>query len=175
MRYRTRVVNIRVTEGEFEEIRVRAEEHGMGVSAFLRAVGLGALRTRPLLSPRRAKRPEPPAPPPARPALRITQTRDATLAGRAYPLEGELHIGRMVPGPTPANAVALPDERVSRRHAVVRMTPKGAVVQDLSSTNGTLLKRLTRVASQKLPAGSTRRLDPGDTIIVGDTMLEYEQ
>jgi hypothetical protein len=63
-------------------------------------------------------------------------------------------------------AVRLAESSASRRHAEVRPSGDGSwVVVDLGSTNG------TRVNGA---AVTERRLEPGDTISVGDSVLRFE-
>jgi hypothetical protein len=73
------------------------------------------------------------------------------------PLRDGLTIGR-----SDENDVVLHDGRVSRRHARIVADGEGFAVVDLDSSNGTFVDgvRVTR-----------RRLVPGETIVVGDTML----
>jgi DNA-binding winged helix-turn-helix (wHTH) protein len=49
---------------------------------------------------------------------------------------------------------------VSRRHAVVRLTPTGASVEDLGSTNGTFVRGAAVNAEVRLDDGDTVRLGP---------------
>src|SRR3954447_13604087 len=59
------------------------------------------------------------------------------------------------------------DTEISRRHARFRRAPDGRiVVEDLNSTNGTLVNG-QRIAGPRV-------LAPGDRITVGRTTLEYE-
>ena len=51
---------------------------------------------------------------------------------RRFPAGAAVTVGR-----EPDCAIQLADERVSRRHAVIRPTPDGWVLEDLASTNGT--------------------------------------
>jgi DNA-binding winged helix-turn-helix (wHTH) protein len=83
--------------------------------------------------------------------------------GRALMLpEGESVIGR-----DPRCDVWIDADGVSRRHARIRIGPGGgeAVLEDLSSTNGTFVGR-TRVTSP-------RTLKDGDTIEVGSATLAF--
>jgi pSer/pThr/pTyr-binding forkhead associated (FHA) protein len=80
-------------------------------------------------------------------------------AGRQIPLEGEIVLGR-----DQSASVQLEDPQVSRRHCQVTPGNGGATVNDLGSRNGTF------VNNQEL-VGPTR-LDPGDDLLVGVTVLE---
>jgi pSer/pThr/pTyr-binding forkhead associated (FHA) protein/S1-C subfamily serine protease len=80
------------------------------------------------------------------------------LAGRCYPVDDDLIIGRQ-------DADLLLDHpQVSRRHAVVRAIDGQLEIEDLASANGTF------VNGSRLDA--TRRLQAGDTIAIGPVMLE---
>jgi predicted component of type VI protein secretion system len=80
------------------------------------------------------------------------------LAGRCYPVETELMIGRQDAD------LLLDDPQVSRRHAVVRAVDGELEVEDLASANGTFVNdsRLTG------PQG----VRPGDRIAIGPVVLE---
>ncbi len=67
---------------------------------------------------------------------------------------GETLIGR-----DPLCDVVLELKRVSRRHAVIRWEDGVFMVQDLGSTNGTLL-------NDDLMSTSPRRFEPGDCVTV---------
>lgn len=67
-----------------------------------------------------------------------------------------------------SNVLALNDERTSRFHAQIAVSSNGAVVEDLGSTNGTL------VNGQPVPPRVPRRLQPGDQIKVGNTLLRFD-
>ncbi len=66
-------------------------------------------------------------------------------------------------GRDPGCDVVLNDTKCSRRHAVVEDRPEGVFVRDTDSANGTYVngKRVERA-----------RLEPGDTIRLGDTRLK---
>ncbi|HET7502082.1 MAG TPA: sigma 54-interacting transcriptional regulator [Kofleriaceae bacterium] len=59
----------------------------------------------------------------------------------------------------------LSDQYVSRHHCVIRVSDDGLVCEDLDSTNGTLVGGI-RI--------SKAVISPGDTIIVGETMLAVD-
>lgn len=73
--------------------------------------------------------------------------------GKVFPLQGTVVIGRQNECEIP-----IPSEEVSRRHAELRVTPDGVMVEDLGSSNGTYVndKRITR---QVMKAGDELRLD----------------
>jgi pSer/pThr/pTyr-binding forkhead associated (FHA) protein len=57
----------------------------------------------------------------------------------------------------------LRSSQASRRHAAVRRGPGGVVVRDLGSTNGTRVN--------DVPVRGERRLEPGDRIQIGDSVI----
>lgn len=80
------------------------------------------------------------------------------VTGQSFPLRGEMVIGR---GPVD---ISLEMEGVSRRHALARVRPDGSVeVEDLGSTNGTLLNGL-RVDRAVIQDGD--RLSFGSALLV---------
>ena len=81
-------------------------------------------------------------------------------AGRRVVLEGPIVIGR-----APDASLVLEDAEVSRHHARVSPATDGsAVVEDLGSANGTFV-------NQNELHGPAR-LDPGDELLVGVTVIE---
>ena len=78
----------------------------------------------------------------------------------------DLTPGENVLGRGPEAALSLEDDRVSRRHALLRVEADGsATLEDLSSRNGTYLKgRLLK---------GRARLDDGDEFVLGDTALQF--
>ena len=85
---------------------------------------------------------------------------DGPLAGRRFPLNGPLEIGREASG-----IALMGDANASRRHAAVAPGPGGVQVTDLGSTNGTF------VDGQKVGSAVAR---PGSTIRVGGTTFRVE-
>ena len=85
---------------------------------------------------------------------------DGPLAGRRFPLNGPLEIGREASG-----IALMGDANASRRHAAVAPGPGGVQVTDLGSTNGTF------VDGQKVGSAMAR---PGSTIRVGGTTFRVE-
>lgn len=81
--------------------------------------------------------------------------------GRAYPVVGELSIGR-----APGCQLVIDDTYVSQVHARVYAREGNYVVEDLGSTNGTYLNR-------KKVAGPMT-LQRGDRLQFGNTVLELE-
>lgn len=81
-------------------------------------------------------------------------------AGLRVQVDEEVVIGR---GTEPLN---LPDPEVSRRHASVRATEGGLVIEDLGSMNGTWVDGRRLTGPLLVAAGSTLR--------VGDTTLAVE-
>jgi pSer/pThr/pTyr-binding forkhead associated (FHA) protein len=61
------------------------------------------------------------------------------------------------------NAVAIPDDRLSRRHAQITFNPNGFWLNDLGSTNGTYIRGLRLAAPQLLRSG--------DEIALGETRI----
>ncbi|MBL9003283.1 MAG: sigma 54-interacting transcriptional regulator [Myxococcales bacterium] len=78
------------------------------------------------------------------------------------PATGELLIGR-----APDTQIRLRDPSSSRLHARLSMGPKGPVLTDLGSYNG------TRVNGERI--ASPRLLQPGDTIAICDVVLLYRR
>jgi len=82
--------------------------------------------------------------------------------GRAYIMSGEtMRIGR-----APDNDLVLNDVQVSRYHARLIRRGDTLIIEDLGSTNGTLVsgRRITQ----------PRALQPGDTIAIGRTVFSIE-
>lgn len=82
-----------------------------------------------------------------------------TVTGRREPLlSAVVTIGR-----NPDLDIRTPLERkhVSRRHAVIRQTPNGAIIQDMNSTHGTW------VNSQRVSPNTERPLRHNDTVTLG--------
>jgi NADH:ubiquinone reductase (H+-translocating) len=90
-----------------------------------------------------------------------------SLIVRSGPLEGQRFevASRLVFGRAEAN-VLLDDEQVSRPHAVFDLVDGALQVEDLDSTNGTLVNE-NRIAKPT-------RLEPGDRIRIGRTTIQVE-
>ncbi|MCL2819117.1 MAG: FHA domain-containing protein [Actinomycetia bacterium] len=71
-----------------------------------------------------------------------------TLVGSTLPLTTALVIGR-----THGNDIVIADDMVSSTHARITPLPDGAILEDLNSTNGTLLNGMRIYAPQNLVAG----------------------
>src|SRR5204863_5597221 len=85
--------------------------------------------------------------------------RSGPTTGAIHPVLGSLTVGRSM-----ACDIVLPDEAVSRSHAAFRVDGQTLVVEDLGSSNGTLVNGE--------PIDSPCRLAPGDVVTVGATELE---
>ncbi len=81
------------------------------------------------------------------------------LAGKGFPfISNRVTIGR-----TPDNDIALEDAQVSRYHAVLRREGNEVILQDLGSTNGTLVNG-ERIYGEHV-------LQPTETITIGPSVL----
>jgi len=96
----------------------------------------------------------------ARLSLVITQGPTALL-GTTMPVTSTIIIGR-----APGSDIYVPDDLVSGKHARITPIPDGAILEDLNSTNGTLLNGLLVTTPQNLAAG--------DKIVVGTLVLEVD-
>ncbi|XXF75475.1 FHA domain-containing protein [Myxococcaceae bacterium GXIMD 01537] len=83
-------------------------------------------------------------------------------ANKTWPVKGKLLVGR-----TPPAQVVLEDDSVSRKHAEVEKTPRGVVVRDLNSANGTLV-------NGEAVTGAPVTLQPGDVIQFGVVEVALE-
>jgi hypothetical protein len=106
-------------------------------------------------------KPAPARPKPApRRAWRLVVVEPPAASGRTFEVQGELTIGRAA-----GCGVSLPDDTfVSNLHARVSERNGEVVVEDLGSTNGTLV--------DGSPITALRTLRKGDRIQVGQTVLE---
>ncbi len=82
------------------------------------------------------------------------------LRGRKIPL-----VGRIVLGRDRSCGIVLEHSLVSKRHAMIQKIKDDYFITDLSSTNGTF------VNGQAVPPGKYVRLEPGDRIKIGKTVL----
>ncbi len=102
----------------------------------------------------------PPAPAPATTPT-LTANAPPTVAGTAFELDAETTIGR-----GDGCRISVDDTHVSKIHARVFSQDGRWFVEDLGSTNGTLVNE--EVVSGAAPVG------PGDHIRVGETVLELQ-
>lgn len=94
----------------------------------------------------------------AEPGLRV-EIHSGPLAGKVYPF----HTDRLTMGRAPDNDIVLEDVQVSRYHAVLRRQGREVLLQDLGSTNGTLVNG-DRVYGEHV-------LQPTETITLGSSVL----
>jgi pSer/pThr/pTyr-binding forkhead associated (FHA) protein len=85
---------------------------------------------------------------------------DGPLAGRRFEVRSKLEIGRQ------GTDCALEDNKVSSRHAAVRVAGDDVVIEDLGSTNGTWVNRLR--------IDRPVALHHGDSVRVGATTLAVQ-
>ena len=108
--------------------------------------------------PEEVAAPQVPAPPTSAELVLIEDGADA----KAFPLERDV----VVIGRLGDSDVVLPDPEISRRHAEVRRENGEFVLQDLGSTNGTLVND---------EAVQERTLREGDRIGIGGSVLEFRR
>jgi hypothetical protein len=80
--------------------------------------------------------------------------------GRNIPITSRITVGRDAD-----NSIVLDDSLASRHHAVIQKLKNQYFIEDLDSTNCTL------VNSKRVPLGKYVRLHPDDTILIGRTVL----
>ncbi len=68
-----------------------------------------------------------------------------------------------------SNGLPLPHNKISREHAEFNLTGSGLTVQDLGSSNGTL------VNTNRIEPNQPVQLKPGDTISMGPYVLTFDQ
>jgi pSer/pThr/pTyr-binding forkhead associated (FHA) protein len=91
----------------------------------------------------------------------LLHVRSGPATGAIHPIFASATVGRST------NVdIVLPDEAVSRTHAAFRVDGQTLVVEDLGSSNGTL------VNGEEIEAPC--RLAPGDVVTVGSTALEVQ-
>lgn len=130
-----------------------------------RPADLLALPTAEVASWRSADRPTPTPTPRQSPSLALL--RGAEVAER-FPLRGPPGT-RWVLGRSARCDIALvDDERVSQRHAVLHADPRGFMLLDLESRNGTLLN------GDRLAPGVGRAAGVGDIVRLGDSVLVFQ-
>ena len=86
-------------------------------------------------------------------------------ASRTVCRNSSSHLGVNVIGRGRRAAVRVHARDVSRRHAQIVVTSDGAIIEDLGSTNGTV------IAGERLSA--PRRLRDGDEVRLGDVILTF--
>jgi pSer/pThr/pTyr-binding forkhead associated (FHA) protein len=84
--------------------------------------------------------------------------------GKTFPVPGQISIGR-----APECDISIPTEEISRRHAQVKPTPDGLLVEDLGSSNGTFINGQS-VQSGILKPGDELRLDAIRFLLVAPGM-----
>jgi pSer/pThr/pTyr-binding forkhead associated (FHA) protein len=93
-------------------------------------------------------------------SMRSQGTTYIVFQGRRVPLVGKIRLGR-----DKANDIVLEDKLVSRLHAVIQKIGEEYFLEDLGSTNGTL------VNGQRVPPHKYVRLALKDTVLIGRTEL----
>jgi transcriptional regulator with GAF, ATPase, and Fis domain len=100
--------------------------------------------------------------------LDILPTVKAVLHTLAGPLKGSmfaLRDGELAVGREPTNEISILDGSVSRRHCLIRGENGGFTLEDLGSRNQTMVNG---------EPVTLHRLEPGDEICVGSTVLRFE-
>jgi pSer/pThr/pTyr-binding forkhead associated (FHA) protein len=97
-----------------------------------------------------------------RPLALVVATGPRELKGVRVPLTARVSIGR-----APGADLVIADDFISTSHAAVTPTPHGPVLEDLDSTNGTVLNGRTL----KAPA----QLSVGDIVQLGTVRLRVER
>ncbi|MCL2437822.1 MAG: FHA domain-containing protein [Coriobacteriia bacterium] len=85
----------------------------------------------------------------------------SSLLGTTMPINSSIVIGR-----APGSDIFVPDDLISGKHARITPIPDGAIIEDLGSTNGTLLNGL--------PVTIPENLIAGDKISIGMLVLEVD-
>jgi hypothetical protein len=140
----------RVLQATWAGSRAAARQASAGTGSAVKGGGRAGKRSG---RSRRGKG-QPPAGPP-----RLVVLEPASAAGREYPVNGEITIGRAA-----SCTLTFDDTYISQLHARISPDPGGVAVEDLGSTNGTYLNR-QRVTS-KVIAG------PGDRVQLGGIVME---
>ena len=99
--------------------------------------------------------------PPAREYSRapVLRAEGGVFRGRSFPVQSRLSMGR-----SPENTIVFPQEtpKVSRKHCEFSINDGRLFVQDLGSTNGTVINK-----SYRLMPGQTIELHTGDSVSLG--------
>jgi pSer/pThr/pTyr-binding forkhead associated (FHA) protein len=90
---------------------------------------------------------------------RLVVVAPGSLAGRSFTLDGETTIGRGA-----GCGVSIDDAHVSKLHARISPAAGGWVLEDLGSTNGTVL--------DGEPVDRPTPIRPGGRITIGELVLE---
>ncbi|AUX22597.1 ATPase AAA [Sorangium cellulosum] len=72
-------------------------------------------------------------------AVEVPDLRIVVTPQKGPPIEAPLGVAPLVLGTSAECDVVIPDARVSRRHCQIRLSPRGIVVTDLGSKNGTFI------------------------------------
>jgi len=83
--------------------------------------------------------------------------------------EFPLHEGKNVVGRGSENKVVLFDKKCSREHCIIHKKGRHYSVQDLDSSNGTLL------GGKRVPRNKYISLEPGDWIKIGETKMHLSE
>ena len=89
----------------------------------------------------------------------VLRAEGGVFRGRSFPVQGRLSMGR-----SPENTIVFPQEtpKVSRKHCEFSINDGKLFVQDLGSTNGTVINK-----SYRLMPGQTVELHQGDCVSLG--------
>jgi adenylate cyclase len=82
--------------------------------------------------------------------------------GKSFPIDQEIMLGRSA-----NNDICLPDSRVSRQHARISLSASAFIIEDLQSSNGTLLR------DSRIFPGTPYNLSHGDQIRIGSTLMVF--
>ena len=97
--------------------------------------------------------------------VQIARFRLRVMTGPDAPHSIESAASEVTIGSGPDQNLQLTDQYVSRHHCVIRVSDDGLICEDLDSTNGTL------VAGHRVTSAV---IAPGDTIVVGETVLAVD-
>lgn len=82
------------------------------------------------------------------------------FCGKRIPMVGKLIIGR-----SPSCDIVVSNSLVSKKHAMIQKIKDDYFVTDLESTNGTFIN------AERVPQGKYLKIEPGDAIKVGKSVL----
>lgn len=94
-------------------------------------------------------------------AVQKDSTLTIVFSGRQIPLVGKIVLGRH-----PSCDIILENCLVSKRHAMIQKIKDAFFITDLDSTNGTF------VNENPVPPGKYVRIEPGDRIRIGKSVLK---